>query len=116
MIDWEGTRIAFNLNNGTHYRTDYEFLESLYKKYKSTPKMGEIIYVSHSAIYHKMIDLGIELLPKGFRFPSEKQKILLSLNTEKMTRKEIQDKIGASKHYTLFMLRKFEKKWIKLKN
>ena len=115
-IDWYSNRLAFNRDNGTNYATRKEFLSGVYKKYPTTLKSGDAIKISMTSFLRAMVQEGIPRLPKGHRFPSLAQSAILELDTTYMYRWQIAEKTGLTTSHVWILLKRFNKKWKKLKN
>jgi len=113
MIDWEGTRLAYNRDYKTNYKTRKEFLEALYSK-MSSHKISQIIYISAPLILKALKDDGIKILPKGHRQPSKAIKAILAINTKNKTRTEIAKEVGITKQYCWYLINKLNLSYKKL--
>lgn len=113
MIDWDLIRKNWNEDYGTKFQNRKEFLGDLYKEYKSCPKIAEMLIVSPFSVNQRLKKDGTKLLDKGHRFPSSKQKIILDIDTSKMTISEIVKATKLSNQYIWFLLQKFKKKYRK---
>ncbi len=110
-IDWNATRIAWNRDYGTDFVTRKEFLNVLYDKDKSATKIGKSLHISNHVILNAMREDGLKILPKGHRFPTSAQKLMLSLNTKDMTLKEIQAATGFTKNRCWLLLKRLNLSW-----
>lgn len=116
MIDWEGTRLAYNRDNGTSYKTRKEFLTELYKKMPSTHKITNVIYVSAMAILKALRRDGIKIGERGHRYPSPGVKKILAIDTKNKTRAEIAKITGLTNQYCWILLRDLKLPWRKRHN
>ncbi len=116
MIDWNASRIAWNRDHKTNYKTRKEFLSALYDEFRACGKAAKAICVSHSSVSQAMKEDGTKLLPKGWRLPTPRQKLIIDLDTKNLTKKEIVEITGLDGNYCWVLLKKFKKTWKKLKN
>ena len=115
MIDWNLIRKNWNEDYKTEFQNRKEFLGSLYKEYQSCPKIAKMLIVSSPAVRIALQKEGIELLDKGHRFPSSKQKVILDMDTSEMTISEIVKTTKLTSQYVWLLLRKFKKKYKKMR-
>ena len=115
MIDWDLIRTNWNKNYRTGFQNRKEFLRNLYEKYKSCPKIAEMLIISSRSVNQTLKKDRIKLLNRGHRFPSSKQKIILDMDTSGMTINEIVKATKLSNQYVRFLLQKFRKKYKKKK-
>jgi hypothetical protein len=64
-LDWEELRHGYNRMFGTQYSSVSEMLQTIYNQEKSCGRVGDIFGVCHTAVYHKMRRLNLNLNPKG---------------------------------------------------
>ena len=115
-IDWYANRIAYNRDNGTNYKTRYEFIAGVYKKYPTSLKSGDAIKISSASFLRAMVQEGIPRLPKGHRFPSPAQLAVLEMDTAGMYRWQVALQAKITPQHAWLLLTRFNKKWKKLKN
>ena len=111
MIDWDLMRENWNKDYKTEFQDIKEFLGSLYKKYKSCPKIADILIVSPYSVNRALRKNGIKLLDKGHRFPSPKQKTILDMDCVGMAINEIVEITGLTSQYVWMLLRRFKKEY-----
>lgn len=111
MIDWDLIRKNWNRDHKTKFLCRKELIENLYAKYKTCTKVGDLLLVSKTTIHFAMKKDNLKLLCKGRRLPTEKQNLILKLNTSQMTVKEIAKKAGITSDYTGILLKRFKKEY-----
>ncbi|MDO9463717.1 MAG: hypothetical protein Q7J67_00205, partial [bacterium] len=105
-IDWDGTRLAYNRDHKTNYKTRWMFLKQLYKKYKSLVAIQDIIYISASSIGKAMDEERLPKLPKGHQFPSANTQKIIDMDTRNKNRKEIAAEAGFTTLYRWMLQKK----------
>lgn len=115
-IDWDATRKAWNRDCKTNFVTRKDFLFALYNESnKSAVRAGRKIYVSNQSFLKAMREDKLKISPKGHRFPTPTQKIVLSLDTKNMTLKEIRKTTGLPGQYCWALLKKLKLPWKKVR-
>ena len=108
MIDMHENMLAYNETHNTDFISIIDFCQYLYDRYGSVARVGEVLFVSPSAIHVRFKAMGVKMLPKGCRFPPKKLRVLLKLKTEDMTLKEIARATGYVPSYCQKQLRKYK--------
>ena len=106
MIDFHNDMLAYNKTHNTDFISIIEFCQHVYNQYGSVARVGEVVFISPSAIHVRFKAMGVKFLKKGARFPSKKLGILLKLKTEDMTLREIVKATGYALIYCRNQLRK----------
>ena len=108
MIDLHVSMTTWNRNHHTDFVSLPEFCQYIYDEYRSVFRVGEALFISPSAIHVRFKAMGVKFLKKGVRFPSEKLGILLKLETENMTLREIVKATGYAPIYCQRQLKKYK--------
>ena len=108
MIDLHGSMLAYNETHNTDFISIVEFCQYVYDLYGSVFRVGEALSYSHSTVYVYFKRLGVKMLPKGCRSLSKKLGILLKLETENMTLREIVKATGYALIYCQRQLKKYK--------
>jgi len=115
-IDYELIRINYNKQNKTNFKTEKEMFETLYLKYKSSFKIGRLLFVSHTAIQRQMRSLDVKLIRgKGFKSKIKEDILKLGLKVKTMTAQEIAKNIGCHKVYASRVLNDNSINFLRLK-
>jgi hypothetical protein len=116
MIDWDLNRRTWNKDHKTDYKTRRELLIALYAEHKTYKKVGEVLCVAGMSVLRAIHEEGIQMLPRGHRFPSLKQQAVLALDTTNMYRWQIAERVGITPQHAWILLTRFKKKWKRLRN
>ena len=108
MINLHDDMLAYNKTYNTDFISIIEFCQHVYDQYGSVFRVGEALFISPSAIHVHFKAMGVKMLPKGVRSSSKKLGILLKLETENMTLKEIARVTGYALIYCRNQLRKYK--------
>ena len=107
MLDLHDDMATWNRKHHTNFVSLPEFCQYLYNQYGSVSRVGEALFISPSAIHVRFKAIGVQFLKKGVRFPSKKLGILLKLETENMTLREIVGATGYAFIYCQKQLKKY---------
>ena len=108
MLDLYDDMATWNRRHHTDFVSLPEFCQYLYNQYGTVSQVGEALFISPSAIHVHFKAMGVKFLPKGCRSSSKKLGILLKLETENMTLREIVKATGYAPIYCRNQLRKYK--------
>lgn len=116
MIDWDFIVRTVNRRHKTDFGNRCELLKTLYSEHKSAEKVGALLFICPRSVRNAMREEGLEILPKGHRFPSKLEAILFGLgDVSNLTFNRILRHLGCSQDRAYKLLRKHKIKYRKLK-